>query len=161
MIRSILWRAAKYLGIAAVLIGANAFGYAVGLRAAKDQVFRDWPNLPDCQLIAVARYPSVDGTYLATILKRSCASGEFINYFLRLDVGSRPSDTGGWWSRIELENDQYPLGDPQVVWSGKTTVQVTVSTRTLSGKLVENQGADIEIVLVYQPREPGALPNYR
>lgn len=158
--RRIVWRTVKYLGIASIFIGVNAYSYWAGLQAAKDQFFRDWPNLPDCQLTDVARYPSVDGAYRATISKRSCLGGEFISYFLRVDNGGRQSGPGGWSSRTELMNDQYPVGDPEIVWSKKRSVQVTVSTRTISGTLVVNQGSDIEIVIVYQPREPGAFPNY-
>lgn len=67
--RDILWRTAKYLAVASILIGVNEFGYQTGLRVAKDQVVRGWPNLPDCQSTAVARYPSDDGAYLATIFE--------------------------------------------------------------------------------------------
>ncbi len=159
-VRRILRRIAKYLGIGAIFIAVNAYSYVSGLWVAKDQVFRDWPNLPGCQLTIAASYPSIDGDYLASILKRSCANGEFIDYFFYLDYGDRRPGTGLSWRRIELENDQYPVGDPGVVWTKDRSLQVTVSTKTLSGTLVEkNQGSNIEIVLVYEPREPGAFTN--
>ena len=85
---------------------------------------------------------------------------ETISYFLRLDISSRRPDRNGWWSIEELQNDAYPVGDPTVVWTNKTSIQITVSTRTLSGKTVYDAGDDISIIQLYQPREPGAFPNY-
>ncbi len=135
-------------------------GYGVGSWQMQVKYTWIWPNIPGCKLMEASRYPSADGGTLATILKRDCDLGEHINYFLRLDIGGlQPGPSGSWVA--ELENDQYPVAEPTVVWTKRNTVQVTVSTRTLSGTLVVNDGYNTEIVRVYQPREPGALPNYR
>ena len=162
MDRNIFWRIVKYVGISVILFGVYIFGCMIGSKGAKDDIFRDWPNLPGCQLTTAASYPSVDGAYLASILKRSCFGGETISYFFYLDFASHDPLTGPTFDRIELENDSRPVDDPAVVWTKDRSLQVTVSTRTLSSTLVEkNQGSNIEIVLVYRPREPVASPNYR
>ena len=161
MNRTRLWRVLYYLLLAAIFYAVFSLGYGIGSWRMQVDYTWGWPNIPGCQLTTVARYPSEDRTDLATILRRDCDSGEHINYFLRLDIGSRRPGPWGWRSTTELENDQYPVGDPMVAWIGKNTVQVTVSTKTLSGKLVVKGNDDIGIVRVYQPREPGALFNDR
>lgn len=155
-VRRILWRAVKYAGAVGVLLGANAFGYASGSLHVKDQVFREWPNLPGCELTTVVGTQSADHAYLASILKRSCAEGEFIDYFFYLDFADRQPGRGLSWKRIELQNDRERSDAPVLVWTKPRGVQVTVRTATLSGTLVErNEGSQVEIVQVYEPRERG------
>jgi len=160
MIRAALLGILKLTVGAIFLLAAYVFGLKVGMWGANNEFLRDWPNWPGCQLAAGSRYPSEGGTDTATILKRSCGGGENIKYFVRLDIAARHPDYGAWRAFIELENDQRPLDDPTVVWIAKGIVQITVSTRTLSGTLIENRGEDIKIIRVYKPREPGALPNW-
>jgi hypothetical protein len=160
MNRATLRRILNYILRAAILGVVFSLGYGIGSWGMQIQYNTGWPNIPGCQLTTVARYPSEDGADLAIILKRDCDKEEHINYFLRLEINSRRPSSRGWWTVVELDNDQYPVGDPAVEWIRKNTVQVTVSTRTLSGTLVMNNGDDIAIIRVYQPREPGAFPNY-
>lgn len=161
MNRGILGRIVRYLCGAIVLGSFYILGHEIGSSEIKEQYTWGFPNLPDCQLTEVARYPSAGGTDIATLLKRDCGRGEQISYFVKLDIAARKPAARGWRRIVELENDQPPMGDPAVVWIKERTVQVKVSTRTLSGTLIESDGEDIEIVRLYQPRQPKAFPNWR
>lgn len=154
----VLWRATKYtLALASLVIAVFLGRMSVSCETTP---MLQWPNRQGCQLAALTRYPSGNGTDTATILKQSCDMDETINYFVRLDThGRRPGARGGWIV-LELENDAHPVNEPTVIWTKETMVQVTVSTRTLAGTLVRSVGDDTVITRVYQPREPGALPNY-
>jgi hypothetical protein len=155
---AMFWRVAKFtLTLASLVIAVFLGRMSVPCESTP---MPQWPNWPGCQLAAIARYPSGNEASTATVLKRSCNMDETINYFVRLDVRGRRPGRDGWWMVLKLENDAYPINQPTVVWTKETAVQVTVSTRTLAGTLVSDAGDDIVITRVYQPREPGALPNY-
>ncbi len=153
-------RFAVYVSLAIGLCVLLKLAYELGSWRMEREANWMRPNLPGCQLTPVGRYASDDGADLATLLKRDCDQGDSIKYFLRLDIGPRRAAPRGWFSFVELDNDR-PESDPVVSWVKPHTVQVTMSTRTLSGRLVENRGEDITIVRVFAPREPGAFPNRR
>lgn len=155
---SLWWRIAKCLGFAIILGVVYSVGVLIGSLKTEIQYNSSWPNLPNCQLTVVSRYPSEDGADVATILERYCGSGDRIDYFLRLDIHERRSGHPSWWRIVVLENDQRPEKSPTVAWIKNTTVQVTISTSRLSGTLVESELGDIKLVRVYEPREPEAFP---
>ncbi len=147
----------RFIPASMALAAVFSIGWGVGLNSFMRGP--DWPNLPGCQLTPVGRYPSDDGADIATTLLRNCNDGKDITYFLRLDIQGRRPGNAGWWGINEIENDHYPENKPVVIWVKKNTVQVTISTRTLSGTLVEYEGNDIQFIRVYEPREPGKFPN--
>lgn len=150
-------QAIRIVSILGAIVAAYSIGHEVGRPSRTGG--QNWPNLYGCKLEIVGRYASDDKVDMATLLRRDCDLGEHITYFLRMDIAARDPMRSGWWSAFELQNDVYPKRHPTVEWTGIHTVQVTVSTRTLQGRVISNAGYDIEIVRIYEPREPGAFPN--
>jgi len=149
-------RITKYLIGLSLIIAAAVVGGMFGQHETTP--VPKWPNWPGCQLNIVANYPNDDGSDVATILRRNCNMEENVTYFLRLNFGPRPG-SDGWWNITELENDAYPEGDPSAVWTNNSILQVTISTKALSGTLVWDTGSNIVVTKTYKPRKPGT-PSY-
>jgi hypothetical protein len=141
----------------ASLIGIVALLIAVGLYVT---VFVARLPESNCKRTTVSELWAPDRAYKATLLKKSCNSGESLSYSIRIDAYAPPLPRAWFVPGVELEDDSYPTGDPAFQWAGPRRLEVVVSTRVLTGSLTTHVGDDLTVIRTYKPREPQAFPNY-
>jgi hypothetical protein len=113
-----------------------------------------------CESSTVGEQWSSDRVYKATLLRKSCNFGETVFYSFRLDFTGSKTSSGWFISGFDLEIDEYPQADPEIIWVNSRKVQVLIHTRTLNGTLSRNVGSDLIFVRPYIAKEPLAFPNY-
>lgn len=113
-----------------------------------------------CESITLREQWSSDRVYKATLLRKSCNFSETVFYSLRLDFTGSKTSSGWYVSGFDLEIDEYPRADPEIIWVNSRKVQVLIHTRTLNGTLSRNVGSDLIFVRSYIAKEPLVFPNY-
>jgi len=114
---------------------------------------------PNCLTNPLELVWSPDRAYKATLLKQSCNQDESVTYKIRLDSLGSSASRAWFIPGYELENDKYPDTIPTLRWVKPRQLEVTVSTRTLSGSLTVHHGDDVVFIRTYVPTEPNAFPN--
>jgi hypothetical protein len=107
-------------------------------------------RLPEsnCTTAPISDVWSSDRAYQATLLKKSCNSGETIFYSVRID---KP---GAWCLRMEIEQDPSPdqAFEPTMTWNSRR-LEIDVPSSTLSGS-IDRRENDLTIVRSYTRPKP-------
>ena len=109
----------------------------------------DW----NCSINSVGQLWSVDRLFKATILRKSCNLDETVFYSVRLDFVGTPSSPASFIPGIELENDQFTPENPILNWSNGHKLEITISTKLMSGTLEDHLNNDLVIIRKYVPSE--------
>lgn len=111
---------------------------------------------PSCVTTSEAEFWSPDRIYKAALSKKDCNLGESIVYSVRVDHLTHRQ----WFAVWDVETDERPERPPKVIWTADRALEITMPTRTLSGKLTQYVGDDLTMTRVYAATKPDAFPNY-
>jgi hypothetical protein len=107
-------------------------------------------RLPEsnCTTDPVSNAWSIDRAYEATLLKKSCNSGETVFYSVRID---KPD---AWFLRVEIEQIPFPdrAVQPTMTWDSRR-LEIDIPSSTLSGSIVRHE-QDLTIVRTYARPRP-------
>jgi hypothetical protein len=102
---------------------------------------------------------SADKLYSAKILQDGCAADGGGRYILGIDAVAT-KEGGAWHANFPLEQDDNSMAAPKIFWNDLRSVVVVTRTRTISGSIRLNLGADLHLTRIYVADSPNSLPNY-